>query len=100
MTTENNKIDISDIDKLTDNYVGFIADNIPTDRHDYYINMMHNTINNMYKLLINSAGNKDLEQENAKLKEKLKSIKKEIETGVSSAWDGINDLENITCSID
>ena len=100
MTTENKVINISDIDKLTDSYVGFVADNIPQDKQDYYTNMLYNTINNMYKLLINSAGNKDLEQENAKLKEKLKSIKKEIETGVSSAWDGINDIENITCSID
>ena len=106
MITENNKIDISDIDKLTDNYVGFIADNIPEDKQDYYTNMLYNTINNMYKLLVVERAddiereNKSLEQENTKLKEKLKSIKKEIETGVSSAWDGINDLENITCSID
>ena len=94
------KIDISDIDKLTERYVGFVADNIPQDKQDYYTNMLYNTINNMYKLLINSASNNNLEQENTKLKKKLKSIKKEIKQGVSNAWDGINDIENITCSID
>ena len=50
MTTEIKEINIHDIDKLTDNYVGFVADNIPHDKQDYYTNMLYNTINNMYKL--------------------------------------------------
>ena len=74
MTTENTVINIHDIDKLTDSYIAFVSDNIPRDKQDYYINMLYNTVNNMYKLLINSAGNKDLEQENEKLRQALLSV--------------------------
>ena len=80
-TTENKapqkkEINIHDIDKLTDSYVGFVADNIPQDKQDYYTNMLYNTINNMYKILINSAGMKELERlerENERLREAINS---------------------------
>ena len=63
---------------------------------------LFNLIDSFHTMVLSGqeAPSEELRQENAKLKEKLKSIKKEIDTGVSSAWDGINDLENITCSID
>ena len=100
MTIENNKITIEDIQRQTFKYGSFIADNIPTDRQDYYYNILYTTINNLYTLLINSSGkNKNLEQETANLKEKLKSIKKEIDSSVSNAWDSINEIETIDFNI-
>jgi short-subunit dehydrogenase involved in D-alanine esterification of teichoic acids len=78
-TTENKapqkkEINIHDIDKLTDSYVAFVSDNIPTDKQNYYTNMLYNNINNMYKILINSAGMKELERlerENERLREAI-----------------------------
>ena len=92
MTTEIKEINIHDIDKLTDNFVSFIADNIPNDKQNLYINMLYNTINNMYKLLINSnvdysnkhrtndliTYNAGLKQENEKLRQALKSVEESI----------------------
>jgi hypothetical protein len=103
-TTENKtplkkEVKISDIDKLTDSYVEFVSDNIPRDKQDYYTNMLYNTINNMYKLLINSAGMQELERlerENERLREAIDCAENHIgeaNYNIESALDKLQDVQ-------
>lgn len=93
------EINIHDIDKLTDNYISFVSDNIPTDKQDYYTNMLYNTINNMYKLLINSAGMQELERlerENEELKDVINYAENyisEASYNLDSALTKIRDVQ-------
>ena len=100
MTTENKKINIHDIDKLTDNYVSFVSDNIPTEKQSYFVDMLYNNINNMYKLLINSAGNNDLEQENDKLRKALKSVESSIDDAHGEGQSAESYLMTASTTID
>ena len=106
MTTENKSIiknrvtNLHDIDKLTDNYVSFVSDNIPTEKQSYFVDMLYNNINNMYKLLINSAGNKDLEQENDKLRQALKDVEDSIDNASGEISNAESYLISASTTID
>ena len=106
MTTENKEINISDIDKLTDNFVGFVADNIPIEQQDYYTNMLYNTINNMYKLLVVERAdniereNKSLKAENEKLRQALKSVEDSINDASGEVQSAESYLMSASTTID